>query len=99
MDDTVVAIYDVSERAWLQAADVIVGQHRTRWAARRWIDSVRQCYPGCVVAVTRQRRDRWCVVGLPARVFLVRGGYMDAAMSIQIGRAAYQVWAAQGVRS
>jgi hypothetical protein len=92
MMEVVVAIEGASERAWLQAADVIVGQHRTRWAARRWVDSVRGRYPGCVVAVTRQRRNRWCLVGLPARTFVVRGGRMDAATTVQVGRAAYRVW-------
>ena len=91
--DVVVAIEGASDRAWLQAADVIVGQHRTRRAARRWVGSVHRRYPGCVVAVTRQARNRWCLVGLPAHTFLVRGGRMDAAMAVQVGRAAYQVWA------
>jgi hypothetical protein len=91
-DDAVVAVDGASARAWLQAADVIVGQHRTRHGARRWVASVRRRYPGCVVAVTRQRRGGWCLVGLPGRVFVVRGGGFDAAMTARIGRAAYHVW-------
>jgi hypothetical protein len=95
--DVVVAVEEASDRAWLQAADVMIGRHRTRRAARRWVASVHRRYPGCVVAVSRHRRDRWCLVGLPARTFVVRGGRMDVTMTAHVGCAAYLIWA-EGAR-
>lgn len=97
MEETViVAIEDVSDRGWLQAADVIVGCHRTRWAGRRWIAMIHERYPGCVVAVTRQRRGRWCLIGLHGCTFVVRGEPVDAALAVEVGRAAYRVWITRG---
>jgi hypothetical protein len=61
--DAVVAVEGLSSREWLQAADVIVGRHRTRRAARRWATATRRRYPGCVLTVSRHRRGRWFVVG------------------------------------
>jgi len=99
MEDTiVVAVEDVSDHVWLQAADVIVGRHRTRRAGRRWISTIRRRYPGCVVAVTRGRRGRWCLVGWPGHTAVMRGEHMDVAMTVEIGCVAYYVWTTRGVR-
>lgn len=91
--DPIVGIDDVSDRAWLQAADIVVGQHRTRRQARRWISSVHRRYPRCLLAVARQRRGRWCLLGLPARNIMVRGERFDLAAAEQIGRVIYRLWA------
>lgn len=87
-----VGVEGVSERSWLRVADIVVGEHRTRRQARRWISSVQRRYPGCLLAVARQRRGRWCLVGLPARNILVRGGRFDLADAEQIGRMIYFLW-------
>jgi hypothetical protein len=87
-----VGVEGVSERSWLRVADIVVGEHRTRRQARRWISSVQRRYPGCLLAVARQRRGRWCLVGLPARNILVRGGRFDLATAEEIGRVIYYLW-------
>jgi hypothetical protein len=93
--DAIVGVEGVSGDAWLQAADVIVGEHRTRRAARRWIASIQLRYPGCLFAVARHRRGRWCLVGLPARNIVLRGGRFDLATAEQFGRIIYHLWAAR----
>jgi len=90
--EAVVGVEDTSTRAWLQSADIVVGQHRTRGQARRWISSVHRRYPECVLAVARQRRGRWCLVGIPARNIMVRGGTFDAVTAEQVGRVIYHLW-------
>ena len=90
--DVTVADARTSERAWLQAADVIVGRHRTRRGARRWVTSIRRQFPGCVVAVSRSRHGRWLVLGWPGPTTLVQGGPFDAAESAEVGRLVYQLW-------
>jgi hypothetical protein len=97
--DAVVGVEGASTRAWLQSADIVVGQHRTRRQARRWISSIHRRYPECVLAVARQRRGRWCLVGLPARNIMVTGGTFDAVAAEQVGRVIYQLWAAAARRT
>jgi hypothetical protein len=93
--EVIVGIEGTSSVAWLAAADIVVGQHRTRRAAGRWIESVQRRYPGCLLAVAFHRRGRWCLVGLPARNILVRGGRFDLETAEQLGRAVYYLWAAR----
>jgi hypothetical protein len=93
--DAIVGVEGTSTRAWLQAADIVVGEHRTKRAARRWIASIQRRYPGCLLAVARHRRGRWCLVGLPARNLVLRGGRFDLATAEQLGRIIYQMWAAR----
>jgi hypothetical protein len=97
--DAVVATDGTSAVTWLQAADVIVGQHRTRRLGRRWIASIHRSYPGCVVAVARHRRGRWCLVGLPSRTIAIRGDRFDAAAAVRAGHVGYVLWLVrQGVQ-
>jgi hypothetical protein len=91
----VVGVDGASSGGLLAVADIVVGEHRTRWQARRWISSVQRRYPGCLLAVARQRRGRWCLVGLPARNIMVRGGRFDMAAAEQVGRVIYYMWVAQ----
>lgn len=93
--EVIVGVEGTSTVAWLRAADIVVGQHRTRRAARKWIESVQQRYPGCLLAVARQQHGRWCLVGLPARNILVRGGRFDLVTAEQLGRVIYYLWAAR----
>jgi hypothetical protein len=90
--EAIVGVEDTSPQAWLGAADVLVGQHRTRREARRWITSTLKRYPGCLVAVARHRRGRWCLVGLPARNIMMRGGRFDLVVAEQLGRVIYYLW-------
>lgn len=90
--EAVVRIDGASPDGWLAAADIVVGEHRTQRQARRWISAVLRKYPDCLLAVARQRRGRWCIVGLPARNILVRGGRFDLATAEQIGRGIYHLW-------
>jgi hypothetical protein len=90
--EAVVGVVGTSPRAWLQVADVVVGEHRTRRQARRWIASVQRDYPRCILAVARQRRGRWCMVGFPARNIVMRGGTFDLLVAEQIGRVIYHLW-------
>jgi hypothetical protein len=90
--EAIVGVEGRSTRSWLQVADIVVGQHRTRRQARRWISTVQRRYPGCLLAVARQQHGRWCLVGLPARNILVRGGRFDLAAAEQIGRVIYYLW-------
>ncbi len=64
VDGVVVAVDGLSTREWLQAADVIVGRHRTHRAARCWATATRRHYPGCVLAVSLHLRGRWMVIGV-----------------------------------
>lgn len=93
--EAIIGIEGTSTRAWLQAADIVVGEHRTRRQASRWISSTQRRYPECLFAVARQRRGRWCLVGLPARNIMVRGGRFDLAAAEQVGRVLYHLWAAR----
>jgi hypothetical protein len=93
--EVIVAVEGTSDPAWLRTADIVVGQHRTRREARRWLASVDTRYPGCLLGVSRQRHGRWCLVGLPARAILVRGGRFDLATAEQLGRVIYYLWAAR----
>ena len=95
LSEPIVGVEGVSTLAWLQAADIVVGQHRTRRQARRWIASIHRRYPGCLLAVARQRRGRWCLVGLPARDILMRGGRYDISTAKQVGRIIYHLWDAR----
>jgi hypothetical protein len=90
--DVIVGVEGVSTGAWLRAADIVVGEHATRWQARQWISGIHQRYPGCLLAVARQRRGRWCLVGLPARTIVVRGGRFDLTAAEQVGRVIYHLW-------
>jgi hypothetical protein len=94
-DEALVGVEGMSSDSLLAVADIVVGEHRTRWQARRWISSVQRRYPGCLLAVARQRRGRWCLVGLPARNIMVRGGRFDMAAAEQVGRVIYYLWLAQ----
>jgi hypothetical protein len=91
--EAVVGVEGVSTLAWLQAADVVVGQHRTRRQASQWIASVHRRYPRCLLAVARQRHGRWCILGLPARNILMRGGVFNTEAAEQFGRMMYRMWA------
>jgi hypothetical protein len=93
--DPIIAVEDTSTQAWLLAADVIVGTHRTKHQARQWISSIQEKYPDCLVAVAQQQRGRWCVVGLPARNITMRGGHFDTVAAEQVGRVIYHLWAAR----
>jgi hypothetical protein len=93
--DAVVAVDGRSSGSSLAAADIVVGEHRTRRQACRWITSVYRRYPGCLLAVARHRRGRWCLIGLPARNILVRGGRFDLAAAEQVGRVIYHLWEAR----
>ena len=95
LTEPVVGVEDVSTCAWLQAADIVVGQHRTRRQARRWIASIHRRYPGCLLAVACQRNGRWCLVGLPARDIMMRGGRYDMATAKQVGRIIFHLWEAR----
>jgi len=92
MTTATVGVEGVSAGPWLRVADIVVGEHRTQRQARQWISSVQRQYPACVLAVARQRRGRWCLVGLPARNILVCGGRFDLADAEQIGRGIYCLW-------
>lgn len=93
--EAVVGIDGATPGGWLAAADIVVGEHRTQRQARRWIASVLRRYPDCLLAVARQRSGRWCIVGLPARNILVRGGRFDLATAEQVGRVIYHLWVAR----
>lgn len=93
--DPIIGVEDTSTKAWLLAADVIVGTHRTKRQAYQWISSIQQKYPDCLVAVAQQRRGRWCVVGLPARNITMRGGHFDTVAAEQLGRVIYHLLAAR----
>lgn len=67
MSAVVIAVDGHSTREWLQAADIIVGVHRTRRAARAWIRSVHHDYPGCAVAVACHEAGLWCLRGIRPR--------------------------------
>jgi hypothetical protein len=90
--EAVVAVDGVSPPAWLRAADIVVGEHRTRRQARRWIATMCRRYPDCLLAVARHHRGRWCVIGLPARDIVLRGGRFDLADAEQLGRMIYHLW-------
>ena len=91
-DEAVVGVEGSSTHAWLLASDVIVGQHRTRRQAHRWIASIHRRYPDCLLAVARHRGGRWCLLGLPARTLIVRGGRFDMTTAEQVGRVFYYLW-------
>ncbi len=91
-NEAIIGTEGTSTPGWLRSADVIVGQHRTRRQARRWISSIHHRYPHCVLAVARQRNGRWCLVALPARTIVMRGGRFDGATSEQVGRVIYHLW-------
>jgi hypothetical protein len=90
--EAVVGVEGESAPAWLQAADIVIGQHRSRRQAVRWIAAAHRRYPRCVLVVARQRRGRWCIVGLPARNILMRGGTFDNEDAEQLGRMVYRLW-------
>jgi len=96
--EAVIAVDGVSPPGWLRAADIVVGEHSTRRQARRWIAMVYRRYPHCVVAAASHRRGRWCVVGLPARNIVLRGGRFDLADAEQLGRVVYHLWLARRTR-
>ncbi|MFL6118249.1 hypothetical protein [Actinophytocola sp.] len=90
--EAVVAVDGVSPPAGLRTADIVLGEHRTRRQACRWIAAVCRRYPDCLVAVARHRRGRWCVIGLPARNIVLRGGHFELADAEQLGRVIYRLW-------
>jgi hypothetical protein len=90
--EAVVAVEGASPPVWLSVADIIVGEHRTRRQARAWIASVQSRYPGCLLAVARQRRGRWLLMGFPARNVLMLGGRFELADAEQFGRVVYRLW-------
>jgi hypothetical protein len=90
----VVAVDGHDGRAWVQAADVVVGRHRSRRRARRWVRRVRHRYPGCTVAVGRHPAGRWCVIGVPGLVLVAAGPGLprSAAGVAALGRAVFAAW-------
>jgi hypothetical protein len=88
VDDVVMAV-DGGRREWLQAADIIVANHRWRGQASRWSRRTRDQYPGCVIAVAAHTGGRWCLIRLPDRVVLIRGRRLPVAA---VAHAAYAVW-------
>ncbi len=88
MGGPVVGTEGASTRAWLQAADVIVGRCRSLRRARRWLAETHRRYPGCVVAVARHPRGRWHLLGSRTRTVLLRGP-LDADTAARLG---YQLW-------
>lgn len=91
--DANVATVGQGSRGDLQCADILVADQRSRRSARRWIHTVWLDYPGCVVAVARQHRGRWCVVAVRGQEILVvrapRGSTVDSAVAESLARAWY----------
>jgi len=90
--EVVVGVEGASPRAWLDTADIVVGQHRTQCQARWWITSVHRRYPSCLLAVAWQREGRWCLLGCPAAN---NGSRFDLAAAQHIGRVVYQMLSAR----
>ncbi|MGB3438296.1 MAG: hypothetical protein WBA97_06040 [Actinophytocola sp.] len=90
--DVVVVDVRTGDRARLQAADVIIGQRRSRRGARRWVESIRRQFPGCVVAVSWSRRGRWMVLGWPGPAIHLPVGSSGEAHAAEVGRLVYQLW-------
>lgn len=93
--EPVVAVDGLSPREWLQAADVVVAQHRSRRSARRWANAIRHRYPGCTLAISRHRSGRWWLLVCPdGRIVLtvVHNGRLPSAEAS--GRAGFHLWAA-----
>jgi hypothetical protein len=95
----VLAVDGVSSPDRLRAADVVIGEHRTRRQARRWVATVYRRYPHCLLAVARHRRGRWCVIGLPARDIVLRGGRFELSDAEELGRLIYRLWSARWTRN
>jgi hypothetical protein len=93
--EAVVAVEGTSPPTWLTVADILVCEHSTRRQARRWIASVQQRYPGCLLPVARHRRGRWLLMGMPARDILMLGGRFELADAEQLGRLVYHLWSAR----
>jgi hypothetical protein len=94
--DVIVVDARTAGRAWLQAADVIVGEHRDRRRACAWVVSIRRRFPGCAVAVAWSRQGRWLVVGWHGTTIRLRGGPFDGARAAEIGGLVHQLWACGG---
>jgi len=90
----VVADEGHADRAWVQAADVVVSRHRSRHRARRWVRRVPHRYPGCTVAVGGHRAGRWCVIGVPGLVVVVAGPGLPRSPAgvAALGRAVFAAW-------
>lgn len=91
VDGPVVVAVDGAGREWLQAADVILGTHRSRRRAARWLRRTRARYPGCVVTVAGHTGGRWCLVGLPDRTVIVCGRDLAQVLPV-VGTAAVVAW-------
>lgn len=98
--DAVVASAAVDDREWLQAADIVLARHRTLRCARRWLGSARRHYPGATVVMSRHRRGRWCLVGLPHGISVLFAGprRWRPAEAERIGRISYQTWLSDHLR-
>jgi hypothetical protein len=96
LDPPVVAVDGRSSRAWMQAADVVVRQHRSRWAARRWANAIRSRYPGCTLAVSRHQTGLWWLVGdadVDIVITTVHSSHGRDLPSVEVvGRIAFHVW-------
>lgn len=92
----VVAVDGRSSREWMQAADIVVGQHRSRRSARRWASEIRYRYPGCTLAVSCHRSGRWWLVGDPEEritVATVHSSHVSRVPSVEeLGLVAFQTW-------
>ena len=88
----VVVVDGLSPREWMQAADVVVGQHRSRRRARRWANAIRHTYPGCTLAISRHRSGRWWLVAAPQGrvVFATVDGHLPPAEAL--GHLGFDMW-------
>lgn len=90
----VVAVDGLSPREWMQAADVVVAQHRSRRSARRWAEAIQRSYPGCTLAISRHRSGRWCLVADPDGRIVVATAHSSHLPSMEaLGINAFRMWA------
>lgn len=93
LTDCPVIATETDPTEWVQAADVLAGQHRSRRRARRWAATARHRYPGCTVAVSRAASGRWIVLALPGTTVTVHTDSRGVGLSTsELGRIAYRVW-------
>lgn len=92
----VVAVDRLSARAWMQAADVVIGHHRSARSARRWMNTIHDRYPGCTLAISRHPSGRWCLVGVAGfrgRFATVRSTHSARLPAAEeLGRVVFQAW-------
>jgi hypothetical protein len=95
VDRPVVAVDGKARREWLQAADVVVGRHRSRRSARRWVAGVWRRFPGCTVALSWHPSARRCVVGFRDHPYVVSVSgchATDDSSAGRLGRIAFTAW-------